>query len=413
MAGKKIIVVGAGIVGLSSALWLQRSGFEVTLVDRRGPGQGASFGNAAIMGVAGFVPVNSPSIAWRLPRLLFSSGSPLSISWAYSPHLFGWIMRFLRNCTPARVDYIAGRLHGLLARNLEFATPLLNASGAMGLMKSNGFIYAYEKERDFDEASAEIRLIRRYREDIVDLSRSDIRRMEPNLADIFCRGLFFPDVMQYGDPAAVCQALAAHFTGNGGTLLQASVREIRKLAPGRMAVIGDGLEAIEADQIVLAAGAHSSRLFGAVVESLPLETERGYHVQFQGADVLRASVACPSAGFAMTQLDGALRCAGMVELAGLDREPTPANHAYIARTARRYIPDLPEPSSRWMGFRPTMPDALPVIGRSARTPEIVLAFGHQHLGMSSGFVTGRMVAAIAQDAASPVDPAPFAPTRFA
>jgi len=191
-----------------------------------------------------------------------------------------------------------------------------------------------------------------------------------------------------------------------------SISSVAVRPDGKLAVSGAQVRVF--DQAVLAAGAHSRRLFGSTIARVPLETERGYHVVFgnQG-DIISRTCSSATAGFAMAPMNEGLRCAGMVELAGLDKPPNPACHAYLERTARRFLPDLrANPSSKWMGFRPSMPDALPVIGRSPRTPEIILAFGHHHVGMSSGCVTGRIVAALAAGEPPPVDITPFSPDRF-
>ncbi|MCB4769677.1 FAD-binding oxidoreductase [Ancylobacter sp. Lp-2] len=411
--GQKIAVVGAGIVGISSALYLQRAGFSVTLIDRQEPGHGASFGNAGALAPHAFVPVNSPSIPRRLLPLMFAAGSPLSINWSYAPRMLPWLMSFLAHCGEAEVGRIAGALHALLSRNLDYALPLLRASGADRMMRAGGYLHLYESEADYAACAAEIALYKRLAGDVEEIDAAEIRRLEPNLAPVFVRALHFGSALHYyGSPAGVCLRLAEHFCAGGGTLLRDDIRAIEARPDGRLRVAGTQDRVY--DQVVLAAGAHSRRLTGGAMEKLPLETERGYHVVFgQDGDIITRTCSSATAGFAMTPMAEGLRCAGMVELAGLDKAPNPACHAYLERTARRFLPALAErPSSSWMGFRPSMPDALPVIGRSGRTPNLILAFGHHHVGMSSGCVTGAIVAAIAAGEPPPVDIAPYSPARF-
>jgi D-amino-acid dehydrogenase len=408
----KIAVIGAGIVGISSALYLQRAGFQVTLIDRNEPGSGASFGNAGAIAPHAFVPVNSPSIPSRLLKLMFAGGSPLSINWAYAPRMLPWLVSFLAHCSQDEVIRISHALHSLLSRNLEFALPLFKDSGADRLIRGGGYLHLYENEADYRALDTEIRLYEKLAADVEEIDAAEIRRLEPNLAPVFVKGLYFTSALHYLSPVEVCARMAMHFCAQGGLLLREEVTEIGKRPDGKLAVSGAQVRVF--DQAVLAAGAHSRRLFGSTIARVPLETERGYHVVFgnQG-DIISRTCSSATAGFAMAPMNEGLRCAGMVELAGLDKPPNPACHAYLERTARRFLPDLrANPSSKWMGFRPSMPDALPVIGRSPRTPEIILAFGHHHVGMSSGCVTGRIVAALAAGEPPPVDITPFSPDRF-
>lgn len=407
-----IAVVGAGIVGISSALYLQKAGFRVTLFDRNEPGNGASFGNAGAIAPHAFIPVNSPSIPRRLLKLMFSGGSPLSINWAYLPRMMPWLISFLAHCSRDEVTRISLALHSLLARNLEFALPLFRESGADSLIRGGGYLHLYESEADYRGLDTEIRMYRELAGDMEEVDATEIGRLEPNLAPVFVKGLYFTSALRYLSPVDVCDMMVVHFCAQGGTFLREEIASIDKNTAGKLVLKGARDHVF--DQAVLSAGAHSRRLFGRTIARVPLETERGYHVVFAGhGDIISRTCSSATAGFAMTPMNEGLRCAGMVELAGLDKAPNPACHAYLERTARRFLPGLRErPSSTWMGFRPSMPDALPVIGRSPRTPEVILAFGHQHVGMSSGCVTGRIVAALAAGETPPVDLTPFRPERF-
>lgn len=409
----KVAVIGAGIVGISSALYLQKAGFKVTLIDREEPGNGASFGNAGALAPHAFVPVNSPSIPKRLIPLMFAAGSPLSVNWAYAPRMLPWLMSFLSHCTESEVTRITHVLHSLLSRNVEFALPLFQESGAMSLMKQGGYLHLYETEADYRTLATEVSLYKQLSNDVEEIDAAEIQRLEPNLAPVFVKGLYFTSAYQYLSPVDVCQTMVRYFTANGGHLLRSNVTSLTKAQNGQIQIVTDSAT-LNADQVVLSAGAHSMRLSGTAVEKLPLETERGYHIVFkEHGDIISRTCSSATAGFAMTPMNEGLRCAGMVELAGLDKGPNPSCHAYLERTARKFLPGLSKPhSSSWMGFRPSMPDALPVIGRSSRTPEIIFAFGHQHIGMSSGCITGRIVASIAAGERPPVDIAPFSPNRF-
>lgn len=409
---QQIAVVGAGIVGISSALYLQKAGFKVTLIDRQEPGNGASFGNAAALAPHAFVPVNSPSIPRRLLPLMFAGGSPLSINWSYAPRMLPWLLSFLSHCTPAEVTRIARVMHTLLSRNLDYALPLFRESGADRLMRGGGYLHLYESEAAYRSCATEVALYKQLADDVEEIDAAEIRRLEPNLAPVFVKALYFHSALHYLSTVEVCATLVGHFCAQGGSFLLDDVRTIEARPDGKVRIAGTREGTY--DQAVLAAGAQARRLFGGAVEKLPLETERGYHVVFGNqSGIISRTCSSATAGFAMTPMTEGLRCAGMVELAGLDKPPNPACHGYLERTAKRFLPGITEaPSSTWMGFRPSMPDALPVIGRSARTPNVILAFGHQHVGMSSGCVTGAIVADIAAGKTPPVDIAPFSPTRF-
>ncbi len=408
-----IAVIGAGMVGTSSAAWLQRSGHKVALIDRTGPGMGTSFGNAGVLATYGNVPINSPTLPRRLPGLLFSRESPLRINWAHVPRMMPWLVQFLRNCAPARVEAISAALASLMEHAEDGAFPLFRASGADKLIHSRGCLYLYESEASFAKAQDEMALRRKHGVNVDILEPEEIGQLEPNLAKVYAKGAFYPDGHQYVSPSGAVETIAGHFASNGGTVIEAEVAAITKLPDGTLELTTSGAP-VRCKQLVLAAGAFSKRLFGTLVEPLPLETERGFHVVYPGFEtMLNRPVGWSPGAFYLTPMSHGLRAAGTVELGGLSDAKRQGNIDHITRHARKLLPDLPEtPESTWVGHRPTMPDSLPVIGRSSRTPEIILAFGHQHVGMTLGGITGRLVAQIADGEQPLVDLTPFSPDRF-
>ncbi|MGI9413866.1 MAG: NAD(P)/FAD-dependent oxidoreductase [Hyphomicrobiales bacterium] len=408
-----IAVIGAGMVGTSCALWLQRSGHRVALIDRTGPGNGTSFGNAGAFATYACVPINDPSIPRRIPELLFSRQSPLSIDWAYAPRMLPWLFRFLRNCSQDRVEAITASLASLVHQAEAGAFPLFKASGADALLHSRGCLYLCENEAAFEKAQGEIALRRANGIELEILSADEVGQLEPHLARIYARGLYYPSPHQYIDPRGAVETMARHFAAGGGEMIETEISDIAKAPDGRLELKARD-RTIRSRQMVLAAGAFSRRLFGGLIEPLPLETERGYHVVFPGHDgVINRPLGWTGGGFLMTPMSYGLRAAGTVELGDLSDAKRQANIDYLTRHARRLLPDLPEtPESTWVGHRPTLPDSLPVIGRSGRTPEIIFAFGHQHLGMTLGGITGKLVADIVDGTPPSVDLAPFSPARF-
>ena len=408
-----IAVIGAGIVGTSSALWLQRSGHNVALIDRVAPGMGTSFGNAGVFATYANVPLNSPTLPRRLPGLIFSKESPLHVNWAHVPRMAPWLIRFLRNCTQSRVEGISAALASLLEHAEDGAFPLFKDSGADRFIHSRGGLYLYDTEQSFAKAQGEIALRRKHGIKVDVLDPEEVGQLEPALAKVYAKGVYFPDNHQYVSPSDTIEAMAGHFTATGGTLVSADVKTISKLPDGILEIATSGTP-VRCRQLVLAAGAFSKRLFGTLVERLPLETERGFHAVFPGHEgLLNRPVGWAPGGFYLSPMSHGLRAAGTVDLGGLSDEVHQGNLDHIIRHARRLLPDLPEtPDTTWVGHRPTLPDSLPVIGRSSRTPEIILAFGHQHVGMTLGGITGKLVAQIADGTDPMVDLKPFSPQRF-
>ena len=247
-----------------------------------------------------------------------------------------------------------------------------------------------------------------------ELAPSEVHELEPALADVVHRGVYLEDVFHLRNPHAVVDRLARAFVQWGGRLRHAEVRTIGNGLPGLLEVVVAG-ERIAADRVVIAAGSWSKRLLGRLAERIPLDTERGYHVVFpEAASLLRRPVAPIEGGFFMTPMEGGPARGRHGGVRGLDAPPRPERTQALAAAARRLLPDLGEPAESWLGFRPTLPDALPAIGPLASDPRILCAFGHQHLGMTLGGITGKLIADLVDGKDPPsVDLAPFRPDRFA
>jgi len=409
-----VVVVGAGMVGVSAALWLQESGHVVTLIDRGAPGHGASYGNAGIFATYGCIPINAPRRIVDAPSMLLDPASPLSIQWSYLPRFLPWALRFLSACRPGRVRATVRALAAILARAEEGFRPLARRAGLESLLGSAGALYIYESDESWrrDRGNRERR--RAHGVASRDLDPSEVYELEPALAHVVHRGVHLEDVFFLRNPHAVVDGLARAFVQCGGRLRHAEVRTIGSGVPGLLEVAISG-ERILADRVVVASGAWSKRLLGRLAERIPLDTERGYHVVFPGgASLLNRPVAPVEGGFFMTPMEGGLRAAGTVEFAGLDAPPRAARTEALAAAARRLLPDLGDPAERWLGFRPTLPDALPAIGPLPADPRILCAFGHQHLGMTLGGITGKLIAELVDGTEPPsVDLTPFLPARFA
>ena len=410
---REVAVIGAGIVGVSCALWLQRKGFRVTLIDRQEPGNGASYGNACTFATYATVPINSPSIFPRLPGLIFAKDSPLKIDWSYILQMTPWLLKFLSSCREARVSEIAQQLGKLMGEAEAAAAPLFADSGVRDLLSRRGCLYLYDTKASFDAAQKEIGLRLETGVKLEVLDAEEVRQMEPAISAEYYKGLYFPDAFQYLDPRAVVQKMVDHFVGIGGNFLKAEIQGLGRVGENHVELRSKCAD-FSFEQVVLSAGAWSKSFFGRGLEKLPLEAERGYHVLFKGQEsLISRPVGWASGGFYMTPMNDGLRVAGTVELGSLRPKENQVNIDYLSRKAKGVMDGLEgEGDESWLGFRPTLPDALPVIGRSGNVPEVIFALGHQHVGMTLGGITGRLVSEIAGGQSTSLDVSPFSPSRF-
>ncbi len=408
----RIAVVGAGVVGLSCALWLQRKGFEVTLIDPDDPGTGTSSGNACTIAEYGCIPVNSPDLFKRLPSLLFSSDSPLSMDLGYVLSHPAWMIEFLLNCREQKVDRIIRLLGKLLAKVYDGLDPLLEMANARDLLAQQGFMHVYRDQREFEAAKPSNQKRRAQGSNFVELDRADIEELEPNLKFPFQRGLLFDSISHVLDPLALSQRYFECFQQNDGEYLRQRALEVIH-GDGSVQIRLDNGTYVEAERVVIAAGAFSKSIEGIPTRLLKLDTERGYHVQYSNMQhLLNRPVSWHHAGFYATPMNRGLRFAGTVEIAGYRKQMNPRIIDYLTRKSREML-ELPEkPDQEWLGFRPTCPDALPVIGFSTVSEFIIYAFGHHHLGLTLSGITGKLVAELANGEDPSHNITPFSPRRF-
>jgi D-amino-acid dehydrogenase len=414
---RHVLVIGAGLVGLASALWLQRSGHRVTLIDRDPPlpgaswRQAASYGNACTVAPHGVVPVATPGLVWRVPRMLTSPAGPLAIVWRCLPSLAPWLLAFLRSSSAAEVERIAGVLATLIGQAESAWRPLIEESGSSDLVRRNGCVYLYKTEAEFAAAEADNRLRERHGVALDRLDAAQVRELEPNLAPLYRRGVLFRDAYTIDNPKALAASLAQAILERGGSFVRGEAHGL-KLSEAGAAVWADGKEH-RADHLVVAAGAWSRTLARQVGDHVLLDTERGYHVVFPGAGGLLGRPVCyPEHGFYMTPMADGLRAAGTVELGGLAARPNPRRTEMITKSVGLLLPDAGEPARDWHGFRPSMPDSLPVIGKSPRATRVTYAFGHGHLGLTLAGITGRLVAELICGVPPAIELTPLRPDRF-
>lgn len=411
---KSVVVIGAGIVGVSCGLHLQSRGYRVTLLDPRGLGNGASHGNAGVLANSECLPMATPGTLRRVPRMLLSRDGPLHIRPAYLPAILPWLLRFLASSTPTRVRQISGALSALLETSIEEHRTLAAPAGVAGSIKQTGWLKVYESVEAFDRARPDYAAMRHRGVSCEELGPDEILAREPALAPIFKRAIFHPDCHHVGDPGLYTAALGAHLVRLGAALRQEEALGF-KIQDGSVVGVMTGSGAIVADAVVVACGAWSRRLAGQLGERIPLDTERGYNVMLPNSagPRLQTPVLWTDRSVVLSQMPEGIRMTSSVEFAGLDAAPDYRTLNRLARDVRRAIPSASvEVESRWLGFRPSMPDSLPVIGPTRAHDNCFLAFGHGHLGLTLGPITGRLIADCMEGKASTIDLSPYSPERF-
>ncbi|TBZ24823.1 NAD(P)/FAD-dependent oxidoreductase [Rhizobium leguminosarum] len=414
---RHVAVVGAGLVGLCSALWLQRTGHRVTIVDPAPPlgdasyRQACSYGNACTFAPHGVVPVATPGVIWRVPGMLLNPLGPLAIVWRYLPQLVPWLRAFLASSGKSEVERIAGTLAVLLSHADAAWQPLVTQAGVEWLKRHDGCLYLYKSEAQFRAADAENALRERHGVAMDRLDRADIQGMEPNLAPLYHKGVLFRDAYVISSPRQLAFALAQAVVNGGGEIVRGEVSAIEPRDNGICLRTAD--KQIPADHAVVAAGAHSRKLTASIGDRVLLDTERGYHVLFpQAGHLLSRPVCYPEHGFYMVPMADGLRAAGTVELGGLAAPLNSKRTAMIRDGVKMLLPAAGQGSDEWLGFRPSMPDSLPVIGSSQHLPRVTYAFGHGHLGLTLSALTGYLVSQLVAGQRPAVDLTPLRPDRF-
>lgn len=384
----EIAIIGAGVVGLAIAERLVSEGHEVVLIDPNPAGSGASYGNAGTIADYAVLPVGTPDVLRNLPSLLFDRNSPLSIRRAALPSLAPWLIRFAFQSLPGPARRNAAAIADLLADAAGLWAGLADRIGGQDILQKRGCLYAYETRRAFQSAKADMAFRRSLGISVDLIGPNDLRQLEPGLPEVEGGAAFFPNAVFMSDPGEMVGRLARAVAA---PVLPHRITQLRRVAGGVELAGGDFQ--LKARKVVLAAGAHARDLTRQAGDRIPLDTERGYHVEWD-MDVPRLTrPTCPTTrGFYLCPMSGRLRVAGTVELGGLTAPPSPHRVARLVEGARALFPDLPEPSRDWMGFRPSLPDSLPVIGPSRGGADVIHAFGHGHIGLTLAPITAMLVA---------------------
>jgi D-amino-acid dehydrogenase len=410
---RNVTVIGAGVVGMCTAAYLQRMGAKVTVFDPIEPGKSCSFGNAGGLSPGSCVPVASPGILKQVPKWLMDPAAPLVLRWSYLPQALPWLWRFVKASNRAEVERSAAAISALISPVFESYKPLLAEAKAEHLVRRHGQLYVYETEAAFKGDAFSWELRRRHGSRYELLSADEIRQHEPSLAPIFARAVSIPEHGYCINPFGLVQALAESVRRNGGSIVPQRVLEFEMDGnKPRALVTAGGRHPVDA--VVVAAGAWSHQLARMLGHKVPLETQRGYHVTVATPNIIpRTTVMWAEKKFLATPMEMGLRFAGTVELAGLDAPPDYKRADTLLRFGKMMFPGLEGGDvSRWMGHRPSLPDSVPVIGPSPKVRNVYFAFGHGHVGLSCASTTGRLVAELVTGARPCIDPAPYRIDRF-
>lgn len=388
-----VAVIGGGVIGLAIALRLRADGREVVVIEPNEPGSGASYGNAGTIADYAILPVGTPAVLRNLLPLLLGADSPLSIRIAALPSLFPWLARFAYESLPHRYRDNTRRIAELLSDAPAAWRELADEIGASDLLSAKGCLYLYQTRKAFQAAATDIALRRSYGVALELLSPDEVLQLEPRLPPVGGGGLFFPEAINLVDPGETMYRLSIAARKAGVEFVRERAHAIARASTGVR--IQAGPSEIGARTVVISAGAYSQRLAAQIGDPVRLDTERGYHVEFDMEKLPVERPVCPTAhGFYFCPMRGRLRVAGLVELGGVTAPANTRLLQALAANARGVFPELGEPDRSWLGFRPSMPDSVPVIRPSRGGRDIILAFGHGHIGLTLAPRTARMVSAL-------------------
>lgn len=407
------VVVGAGIIGVPIAHDLARRGRDVTLVDRGPVGMGASYGNMASIAVTEFMPASRPAVWRQMPGWMLDPEGPVRVRPAYMPKLVPWFARFLAASRPAKLRDLEAQGAALCGRVYDDLLPLLRDTGLEGELTDEGCLSLYTDEAEFKADRDHIEILERFGFPHEVIGRQAIQALEPELSDTIGLAVLFPQNRSLRDPHRLVTALADRFTTLGGRIERGEVTGFDRSARITGIRLKDG-RTLRADEMILAAGAFTGRLTAMLGEPIPLETERGYHTQIMSPGLsMRHSIIWPAKAFMVTPTAGGIRVGGTVEMAGLDAAPDYRRAKITVKRAREALPNLQTgDATEWMGHRPAVPDTVPILSASAKTPGVYVATGHGHLGVTYAATTARLMGDLITGTVPPIDLHPYRINRF-
>jgi glycine/D-amino acid oxidase-like deaminating enzyme len=407
----KVGIIGAGIQGVCSALFLQKKGYQVTLFDRDEPGNAASYGNAGHFSPYASVSLNRTDILSDVPAMLISSRGPLALKWNYVPKMIPWFVRFIMNCGKEKMMHTAKYMHQILDQSLPAFDELFDEIDLEGLVESNGILYVWtNKSAKSRELEIKIRDQLGVKQQLV--NAKEIHDLEPNLKPFYDNGVFYDYARHARNPKKILVKLFDNFVKKGGKFLKLNIQNID--FDEEKPVLRSETQRFIFDKLLIACGAFSKKLTDKLHENIPLDTERGYHVHFKDCDnLISRPIVYADRGFGMTPMEQGLRVVGTVEFGGLDNPLSKSRVKNLILNAKDMLDGLPDHQDEWLGFRPSLPDFLPVISPSKNYKNVFYSFGHHHLGWTLGAISGKIVANLIAEENTNLDLKPYNSIRFA
>jgi D-hydroxyproline dehydrogenase len=407
----KIGIIGAGIQGISNALFLQKKGFDVTIFDKQEPGSPvASYGNAGHFSPYASVPINRPDVLTDVPAMLLSSTGPLALKWNYVPKMIPWFLQFIRNCTTKRMIHTAKNMHQILDLALPAYDELFDEIELGGLVEKKGILYIWN-DQSLKSRELEINIRNQLGVDQQLVTPKEIHDLEPNLKPIYHGGVYYKYGRHARNPKKILLKFYDLFLKKNGKFLKMNINDIN--FNDEKPFLKTETQSFLFDKIVIACGSLSKKLTDNLDERIPLDTERGYHIHFKDCDhLLSRPVIFQNRGFGITPMEQGLRVVGTVEFGGLNNPLSKSRVKNLINNAKYMMGDLPEHEDEWLGFRPTLPDYLPVIGPSKKYKNVFYCFGHHHLGWTLGPISGKIISGMISEENTNLDLKPYSSLRF-
>ncbi len=407
----KVGIVGAGIQGISNALFLQKKGFEVTIFDRDNPGSpAASYGNAGHFSPYASLSLNRTDILLDVPAMLLSSTGPLALKWNYIPKMIPWFMKFIFNTSKNKMMHTAKNMHQILDLALPAYDELFDEINIDGLVENKGILYIWN-DQDLKSRELEINVRKELGVQQQLVNKKEIHDLEPNIKPFYHAGVYYPYARHARNPKKILLKFFDLFLKKGGKFKKINVKNIE--FQDQQPILRCQTQKFLFDKVVIACGAFSKKLTDNLSEKIPLDTERGYHVHFKNCDhLLQRPVIFSNRGFGITPMEQGLRVVGTVEFGGLNNPPSKSRIKNLINNAKYMLGDLPDHEDEWLGFRPTLPDFLPVMGPSKNHKNVFYCFGHHHLGWTLGPISGKIVSGMIAEENTNLNLAPYSSTRF-
>ena len=404
-------IVGAGIQGISNALFLQKKGFKVTIFDREDPGSPvASYGNAGHFSPYASLSLNRTDILADVPAMLLSSTGPLALKWNYVPKMIPWFLKFINNTSKKKMMHTAKNMHQILDLALPAYDELFDEINLEGLVENNGILYIWN-EKDLKSRKLEIKVRDELGVKQQLVSKKEIHDLEPNIKKFYHGGVYYPYARHARNPKKILLKLFELFLKKGGRFKKMNIKDIR--FDNEKPIFLSDNDQFNFDKVVIACGAFSKKLTDKLDEKIPLDTERGYHVHFKNCDhLLSRPVIFSNRGFGITPMEQGLRVVGTVEFGGLDNPISKSRIKNLVTNAKYMLGDLPDHKDEWLGFRPTLPDFLPVMGPSKNYKNVFYCFGHHHLGWTLGPISGKIVSGMIAKENTNLNLDPYSSLRF-